>query len=79
MGILKHIFCNHDWEIVNESHKDEYLGPGPGWIRVNQFYLLYCKKCKKKKWFTKEETNTIMNIKKIENDFGNNINRNTAK
>lgn len=68
MGILHQLFCNHDWEIVNEAHKDVYLGPVDGWIRVKQSYLLYCQKCKKKKWFSEEETKTIMNIKKIEKE-----------
>ena len=64
--MLKSLFCNHDWEIVNETHNDVYFGPVDGWIKVKQSYLLYCTKCKKKKWFSEKETETIMNIKKIE-------------
>jgi hypothetical protein len=75
MPILKRLFCKHDWEIVNESHKSVYLGPVDGWIRVKQVYLLYCKKCKKKKWFTEEETKTIMKIKEIENSMHDNTKR----
>lgn len=67
MPILKRLFCKHDWEIVNEYHESDYLGPIEGWIRIKQSYLLYCKKCKRKRWFTEEETKTIMNIQKIEN------------
>ena len=65
--ILSKYTCIHDYRIINESHRNEFLGPIDGWIKLDQRYELYCIKCKRRIWVDELTKTSLMNISKLEN------------
>lgn len=66
MGFIERLTCQHDYKIINETHRNVFLGPIDGWIRVEQRYELYCTKCKRRRWVGEVEAKSLMEISKLE-------------